>query len=91
MFPHKQQKSHHGITSKVKINRLPKAFESQYAKSLAVITGTGSTTSLQISDRAIDYIFTDPPFGENIYYADLNFMVESWYDVLSNATAESHR
>jgi len=74
---------------KGKINRLPKAFESQYAKSLAVVTGTGSTTSLQISDQSIDYIFTDPPFGENIFYADLNFMVESWYDVLSNATAEA--
>ena len=72
-----------------KVNRLPKAFESQYAKSSAVATGTGSTTSLQISDQAIDYIFTDPPFGENIYYADLNFMVESWYDVFSNATAEA--
>ena len=72
-----------------KVNRLPKAFESQYAKSLAVVTGTGSTTSLQISDQSIDYIFTDPPFGENIFYADLNFMVESWYDVLSNATAEA--
>ena len=72
-----------------KVNRLPKAFESQYAKSSAVVTGTGSTTSLQISDQSIDYIFTDPPFGENIYYADLNFMVESWYDVLSNATAEA--
>lgn len=72
-----------------KVNRLPKAFESQYAKSSEVVTGTGSTARSQISDQSIDYIFTDPPFGENIYYADLNFMVESWYGVLSNATAEA--
>ena len=72
-----------------KVNRLPKAFDSHYAKSSSVATGTGSTSHLQISDESIDYIFTDPPFGENIYYADLNFMVESWYGVLSKATAEA--
>jgi hypothetical protein len=29
----------------------------------------------------VDYIFTDPPFGENIYYSDLNILVESWHKV----------
>ena len=42
-----------------------------------------------LSDNTIDYIFTDPPFGENIYYADLNFMVESWHRVLTNAAPEA--
>ena len=37
----------------------------------------------------MDYIFTDPPFGENIYYADLNFLVESWHGVLTNAEPEA--
>ena len=36
-----------------------------------------------------DYIFTDPPFGENIYYSDLNFFVESWYRVFTNAKSEA--
>jgi hypothetical protein len=44
---------------------------------------------LLLPDACIDYIFTDPPFGENIYYADLNFLVESWYGVSSNARAEA--
>lgn len=35
---------------------------------------TGSCTSIPIEDSTIDYIFTDPPFGENIYYSDLNFL-----------------
>ena len=29
------------------------------------------------------------PFGENIYYADLNFLVESWHGVLTNAAPEA--
>lgn len=72
-----------------KSDRLPKAFQSAYARANGVITGTGSTAILQVPDHSIDYIFTDPPFGENIYYADLNFLVESWYGVLSNANAEA--
>ncbi len=72
-----------------KIERLSKTFRNQYAIQAGVVTGTGSSAALQLSDCTIDYIFTDPPFGENIYYADLNFLVESWYGVISNATAEA--
>jgi hypothetical protein len=72
-----------------KIERLNKAFQSNYARSSGVVTGTGSTAFLQVPDQSIDYIFTDPPFGENIFYADLNFLVEAWYGVLSNTNAEA--
>ncbi len=40
-------------------------------------------------DNSIDYVFTDPPFGENIYYADLNYLVESWHRVWTNAEPEA--
>lgn len=73
-----------------KIKRLPKAFEAAYARKTGTVIATCSTTAkLSLPDASIDYIFTDPPFGENIYYADLNFLVESWYGVLSNAGAEA--
>lgn len=73
-----------------KVSRLPKAFELSYAHAAGTVVATCSTTThLCLPDTSIDYIFTDPPFGENIYYADLNFLVESWYGVLSNAKAEA--
>jgi tRNA G10 N-methylase Trm11 len=50
---------------------------------------TGSTAALSLPDSSIDYIFTDPPFGENIYYADLNFLVESWHGVTTDARPEA--
>ena len=50
---------------------------------------TGTTASLPLPDASIDYIFTDPPFGENIYYADLNFLVESWHGVTTDAQPEA--
>ena len=38
---------------------------------------------------SIDYVFVDPPFGSNIYYADLAYLVESWHQVWTNATEEA--
>jgi len=39
--------------------------------------------------ESIDYIFVDPPFGENIYYSDLNILLESWHRVLTDAEPEA--
>ena len=50
---------------------------------------TGDCATLGLPDNAIDYIFTDPPFGENIYYADLNFLAEAWHRVWTNAHVEA--
>ena len=72
-----------------KLKRIEQAFKNNYHQGNVVCINTASTASLPIIDNSIDYIFTDPPFGENIYYADLNYLVESWYGVLSNATAEA--
>ena len=73
-----------------KLSRLAKAFGKIDARRAPSCIATASTTAhLGIPDNAVDYIFTDPPFGENIYYADLNFLVESWHRVLTNAAPEA--
>jgi hypothetical protein len=38
----------------------------------------GSSHQLFIQAETVDYIFTDPPFGANIMYSELNFLWESW-------------
>ncbi|AUH64070.1 DNA methyltransferase [Paracoccus zhejiangensis] len=53
------------------------------------IISTGSATQIDIPDDSVDYIFTDPPFGENIYYADLNYLIEVWHGVTTDATPEA--
>ena len=50
---------------------------------------TGSATLLNLKSSSIDYIFTDPPFGSNIMYSELNFMWESWLKVLTNNNKEA--
>ncbi|WP_245860771.1 DNA methyltransferase [Candidatus Chloroploca asiatica] len=72
-----------------KLERLGKAFRKSYAKLDQAIITTGTAARLGLPDQSIDYIFTDPPFGENIYYADLNFLVESWHRVWTNPAPEA--
>jgi adenine-specific DNA methylase len=39
----------------------------------------GSATRLvDLPDESVDYVFTDPPFGSNIFYSDCNIIAESW-------------
>ena len=49
----------------------------------------GSANDVPIKDNSIDYIFTDPPFGSNIMYSELNFLPESWFRVLTNKGSEA--
>lgn len=54
----------------------------------AVSTQSASGLSC-IPTNSIDYIFTDPPFGGNINYSDLNFIWESWLRVWTNNSQEA--
>ena len=73
-----------------KFAQLVKSFSYMESTGGHTCVAAGSLTNLSgLPDNAIDYIFTDPPFGENIYYADLNFLVESWHGVLTNAAPEA--
>lgn len=49
---------------------------------------TGSCLSTKISKKTIDYIFTDPPFGNYIPYSEINEINEAWYGDLTDKTDE---
>ncbi|WP_462409362.1 DNA methyltransferase [Neobacillus sp. Marseille-QA0830] len=54
------------------------------------IITTQSTGNLeQIPDSSVDYIFTDPPFGENLNYSELNYIWESFIGVVTNTNDEA--
>ena len=42
-----------------------------------------------IPTTSIDYIFTDPPFGGNLMYSELNFLWEAWLRVLTDNKEEA--
>ena len=72
-----------------KLDRLIKAFGNFKVSPGNAAINTGTAARLPLADSSIDYIFTDPPFGENIYYADLNFLVEAWHGVTTDAKPEA--
>jgi len=72
-----------------KLDRLAKTFSNFKVGIGGAAINTGTAAHLPLSDNAIDYIFTDPPFGENIYYSDLNFLVESWHGVKTDPNPEA--
>ena len=48
-----------------------------------------SATEIKILDESVDYIFTDPPFGANLMYSELNYIHESWLKVFTNNNNEA--
>lgn len=55
-----------------------------------VILNTASLTDIcNIKENSIDYIFTDPPFGYNLNYSELNFIWEAWLKVFTNNKPEA--
>ena len=56
----------------------------------AVTLQRASATHLShVEDASIDYVFTDPPFGSNIYYSDASFLWEAWLDDFTPTTEEA--
>jgi hypothetical protein len=73
----------------LKLERLVKAFREFTESTSNTVIGTGDCSAMPVSSDSVDYVFTDPPFGENIYYADLNFLVESFHTVVTDAEDEA--
>ena len=55
----------------------------------SVVSVQSSTDLNNIPDKSIDYIFVDPPFGDNLHYSELNFLQESWLKVETNNRKEA--
>jgi hypothetical protein len=72
-----------------KLRRLAKPFSELNARHPNAIITTGNCADLPIPDGVIDYIFTDPPFGDNYPYAELNFLVEAWHQVFTDSAPEA--
>ena len=80
---------HPGYILDGKLKRLLKVYQSLIAnRTFAAIT-TGTCAAIPLPAESVDYVFTDPPFGENIHYADLNSLVESWHRVWTDVGREA--
>lgn len=64
------------------------AFQPKASKMPFVLNGS-ATDLAKIPDGSIDYVFTDPPFGSNLFYADCNLIWESWLGRITDPTNEA--
>jgi len=60
-------------------------------KSNTSFISTQSVTELTktVPENIIDYIYTDPPFGDNLPYSELNFIMEDWIKLHTNNKTEA--
>jgi 16S rRNA G966 N2-methylase RsmD len=72
-----------------KLSRMNGAFTPMPSTHGAAAVTTGDCGRIPIEDESIDYVFTDPPFGHNFAYAELNFIVEAWHRVITSTKSEA--
>ena len=74
-----------------KINQLQRYYRSYRPRGTelpALLLGS-ATHLATIPDGSIDYVFTDPPFGSNIFYADCNLIWDSWLGRLTDCASDA--
>lgn len=54
-----------------------------------VLYEIASADRLPLPDDSVDYVFTDPPFGSNIFYSDMNLFQEAWLDDTTDPATEA--
>jgi len=54
-----------------------------------VSESTSSASRVSLPQESVDYIFVDPPFGQNLQYSELNFLWEAWLRVFTAQDSEA--
>lgn len=73
------------------LNKVPQivaAAEKARTRDGSCLVTLGSADMLNIPDATVDYIFTDPPFGSNIYYSEASCVWEAWLDRFTDRKKE---
>ena len=63
-----------------KLSTISSAFGIIHGRKGRVSVHQRSSCNVHLSDHSVDYVFTDPPFGGNIPYAEISFLNEAWLD-----------
>jgi len=68
---------------------IARAFRAPFSPGLVSIATNSATDLRGVPRSSIDYIFVDPPFGQNLQYSELNFLWEAWLRVFTNNEPEA--
>lgn len=59
----------------------------RYAGDACVVRGSATSLGF-LPDASVDLVFTDPPFGANINYSEMNILWEAWLGEYTDTTDE---
>ena len=68
--------------------KIQKYVDIQYKKGKSIVSVNSATASI-LPENSCDYIFTDPPFGDNLNYSELSFIWEAWLKTITNNKTEA--
>ncbi len=72
-----------------KIGTMARAFSITHGRGDGVEIRNASCLNLDIPTGSVDYVFTDPPFGGNIPYSEVNFLNEAWLGQTTDSADEA--
>ena len=73
-----------------KLGRLKKAEAAKRSWRVRPFVSTQSATALlDVPDESVDYVYTDPPFGANIIYSEMNLVLEGWLRTVTAPAEEA--
>ena len=53
------------------------------------LISTQSAAAKTLPENCVDYIFVDPPFGDNLMYSELNYFTDMWLRIYEKNTDEA--
>jgi adenine-specific DNA methylase len=72
-----QRKVEAAIRSDAEVFGAPTLFADRTPESVSYALASADQLD-HLGDESMDYVFTDPPFGSNIFYSDMNLFHEAW-------------
>ena len=72
-----------------KIKTFVEAFQKTETSNSMVEFRNESSTHIALAPQSVDYIFTDPPFGDFIPYSEINQINEAWLGCITDSTDET--
>lgn len=72
-----------------KIKTFVEAFQKTESSNSVVEFRNESSTHIALEPKSVDYIFTDPPFGDFIPYSEINQINEAWLGIITDSTDET--
>jgi DNA modification methylase len=85
----RMEKNVHAVLRR-KLRKLEEAERAKGEATGRVLVTTQSATPFPgLPDASVDYVYTDPPFGANIIYSEMNLLLEAWLRVKTNPGPEA--